>query len=68
MSSIFTQAKLISLVLAQDSLVRLADNETDPDTVDAINDAIKAVDKVIEYYGYGSSTPVSPPPQTNTTV
>ena len=55
MSTIYAQARLVSLVLAQDSLVRMADNETDPKMADAINNAIHALDTVLSWSYYRES-------------
>lgn len=55
MASIYEQARLVSLALAEDTLIRMKDNEDDPDMVEAINDAIHAVDRVLAWSGYGES-------------
>ena len=55
MSSIYEQSRLNSLAVALDALVRMSENESDPDMTDAINDAIHAVDKVLAWSGYRQS-------------
>lgn len=55
MASIYEQARLTSLALAEDALIRMKDNEDDPDMIEAINDALHSIDRLLAWSEYRDS-------------
>ena len=48
MANIYKQARTTSLVLAEDSLIRMKDNTYDSELQEAIDDAITAIRRVLD--------------------